>query len=56
MKQTVYKVIVNNKLFLRTISRDLAERTAASARKDYKLEAKVIEAYEEYAEAPTEML
>ena len=43
----VYKVIVNKKVFIRTISKDLAERTKAMA-ESYDLTAEIIEAVEEY--------
>ncbi len=55
MKTKVYKVIIENKQFIRTRTRELAERTARSAEKDYGLKAEIIEAYEEYEE-PTERL
>ena len=50
MKRTVYKVMVNNRLFIRTINKSLAERTAASASRDYDLNAEVIEGCEYYEE------
>ena len=55
MKQTVYKVYINGKFFIRTISKELAERTAKSAVTGYGLSARVEEAFEEYSE-PTETL
>ena len=48
MKRKVYKVRINGRQFLRTISRDLAERTAKSAESAYGLKAEIVEAFEEY--------
>jgi len=47
MKCTVYKVKVNKKVFIRTISKDLAEKTKKMA-ESYGLSANIEEAYEEY--------
>ena len=48
MMKKVYKVVVNKKVFIRTISKDLAERTLAMA-EAYNLSGEIIEAVEEYA-------
>ncbi|WP_155838427.1 hypothetical protein [Butyrivibrio proteoclasticus] len=48
MKRKIYKVYVGKKLFIRTISKSLAIRTAKSAIVDYGLQAEIKEAYEEY--------
>ena len=50
MKRIVYKVFVENKQFIRTINKNLAERTARCAAQDYGLKAEVVEAFEEYEE------
>jgi len=55
MKTKVYKVIIENRQFIRTLTRELAERTARSAEKDYGLKAEIVEAFGEYKE-PTERL
>lgn len=52
----IYRVYVNNKLFIKTINKLLAEKTARSAQKDYGLKAEVKEFSEEYKYTVTELL
>lgn len=56
MKRTVYKVRINGRQFLRTISKELAERTARSAEIGYGLKAEIVEAFEEYNNELTETI
>lgn len=52
----VYRVYVNNKLFIKTINKLLAEKTARSAQKDYGLKAEVRKSSEEYKYTATDTL
>ena len=47
MKKTIYTVKINGKIFMKTVSQDLAQRTARSAEKDYHMAATIEESQEE---------